>query len=110
MDSLSEMLKGVLEGMILEIISQQPTYGYAIVRALSALGLEEIVEGTVYTVLLRLERGGLVETFRQASELGPPRKFYRLNDAGQRARQVFWRRWARLSACIDTLKKMEGTP
>lgn len=56
MDNLTEMLKGVLEGCVLEIISRKETYGYEIVKTLNALGFEDVVEGTVYTILIRLEK------------------------------------------------------
>lgn len=105
MDDLTEMLKGTLEGCVLQIIAGQETYGYAITRQLNELGLTEVVEGTVYTILLRLERNGLVEVVRRPSGLGPPRKFYSLNDAGHRELSRFWAKWDYLSARIDKLKE-----
>lgn len=56
LENLTEMLKGVLEGCVLEIISRQETYGYEITRQLNALGFTDVVEGTVYTILIRLEK------------------------------------------------------
>ncbi|MEG0586039.1 MAG: helix-turn-helix transcriptional regulator, partial [Christensenellaceae bacterium] len=56
MKNLTEMLKGVLEGFILEIIGREQTYGYEITRKLNALGFNDVVEGTVYTILVRLEK------------------------------------------------------
>ncbi|MEG2502637.1 MAG: helix-turn-helix transcriptional regulator, partial [Anaerovoracaceae bacterium] len=56
MDNLTEMLKGVLEGCVLEIISRKEIYGYEITRQLNVLGFTDIVEGTVYTILVRLEK------------------------------------------------------
>lgn len=61
MKGLTELLKGSLEGMILERISRGETYGYEITKYLNDLGFDEIVEGTVYTILVRLEKKGLVE-------------------------------------------------
>ncbi|MCL2165525.1 MAG: PadR family transcriptional regulator, partial [Oscillospiraceae bacterium] len=77
-DDLTEMLKGVLEGCVLEIINSRETYGYEITRELNALGFCDVVEGTVYTILIRLEKNGLVQISKKSSNLGPPRKFYRL--------------------------------
>ena len=54
----SQMLKGVLQGSVLAILSQRETYGYEIVQALEAYGFGTISEGTVYPLLLRLEKGG----------------------------------------------------
>ncbi|MCF2531047.1 PadR family transcriptional regulator [Yinghuangia soli] len=105
MDGLTEMLKGTLEGCVLEIIGQSETYGYAVTRRLNDLGFTDVVEGTVYTILLRLEKNGLVEVAKRPSEVGPPRKFYTLNDAGRSELEKFWAKWQYLSARIDTLKE-----
>ena len=59
LENLTEMLKGVLEGCVLEIISRKETYGYEITRRLNALGFTDVVEGTVYTILVRLEKNKL---------------------------------------------------
>ena len=58
-ENIREMLKGILEGCVLEIISREDTYGYEITRQLNALGFEDVVEGTVYTILIRLEKNKL---------------------------------------------------
>ncbi|OZB83252.1 MAG: PadR family transcriptional regulator [Microbacterium sp. 14-71-5] len=104
MDGLTEMLKGTLEGCVLAVIGAEETYGYAITRNLNDRGFTDIVEGTVYTILLRLERGGLVDVAQRPSEKGPPRKFYSLNDAGRTELELFWRKWAFVSARIDGLR------
>ncbi|MEG0375634.1 MAG: helix-turn-helix transcriptional regulator, partial [Raoultibacter sp.] len=59
LENLTEMLKGVLEGCVLEIISRKETYGYEITRQLNDLGFTDVVEGTVYTILIRLEKNKL---------------------------------------------------
>lgn len=107
---LTEMLKGVLEGLVLEIISHQETYGYEITKSLNTLGFTEVVEGTVYTILLRLEKDQLVTITKKPSEKGPMRKFYRLNAAGQTALTDFWTRWTFLTTQMTTLKQqLEAT-
>ena len=63
------MLKGVLEGSVLEIISRKETYGYEITRQLNALGFADVVEGTVYTILIRLEKNKLVEITKKPSDI-----------------------------------------
>lgn len=107
MENLTEMLKGVLEGCVLEIISQQETYGYEITKKLNALGFTDVVDGTVYTILLRLEKNKLVDTKKKPSDIGPPRKFFTLNDAGRAELAIFWEKWAFLSEKMTQLK--EGT-
>jgi PadR family transcriptional regulator, regulatory protein PadR len=105
MDDLTEMLKGTLEGCVLQIIGDEETYGYAITRRLNELGFAGVIEGTVYTILLRLEKNGLVQVAKRSSELGPPRKFYALNDAGREELATFWTKWEYLSTRIDKLRE-----
>jgi PadR family transcriptional regulator, regulatory protein PadR len=104
LNNITEMLKGVLEGSILEIISRNTTYGYDITQQLRKLGFEDVVEGTVYTILLRLEKNGMVETEKKPSEVGPPRKFYSLTELGQQELQTFWAKWDFVSTKINELR------
>ena len=104
MDNLSEMLKGVLEGMILQIINGGEVYGYEIMRRLTEMGFAGMTEGTVYTILLRLEKNKLVQITKKPSALGPPRKFYVLNDNGEKERAGFWTKWNFLSERVETLR------
>lgn len=106
-DNLTEMLKGVLEGCVLEIISRGETYGYEITRSLNALGFTEVVDGTVYTILVRLEKNKLVSIEKKPSDIGPPRKFFTLNQAGLLELEQFWAKWEFVSSKIHELKKEE---
>ena len=105
LDDLTEMLKGVLEGCVLEIIGQGEIYGYEITRRLNALGFSDVVDGTVYTILLRLEKNQLVAIEKRPSALGPPRRFYTLNDAGRAELRKFWEKWEFVSSKIGKLKE-----
>ncbi|AST58432.1 PadR family transcriptional regulator [Thermoanaerobacterium thermosaccharolyticum] len=105
MDNMSEMLKGVLEGIVLEIISHGEIYGYEIAKKLRSLGFEELAEATVYALLLRLEKNKLVNITKKPSEIGPPRKFYTLNERGFEELTSFWARWDFLSGRIETIRK-----
>lgn len=105
MENLTELLKGVLEGCVLEIISRKETYGYEITRRLNALGFTDVVEGTVYTILIRLEKNKLVEITKKPSDMGPPRKFFSLNDAGRAELKRFWEKWGFVAAKLNQLKE-----
>ncbi|NIK72094.1 DNA-binding PadR family transcriptional regulator [Paenibacillus sp. BK720] len=107
LENITEMLKGVLEGCVLEIISRNETYGYEITRQLNALGFTDVVEGTVYTILIRLEKNKLVEITKKPSDMGPPRKFFAINDAGREELQRFWAKWEFVSSKINELKERE---
>ncbi|RLQ94659.1 PadR family transcriptional regulator [Falsibacillus albus] len=104
MENITEMLKGVLEGCVLEIISRGETYGYEITQQLRALGFTDVIEGTVYTITMRLEKNNLVNMEKKPSTMGPPRKFYTLNEAGQEQLKAFWKKWDFVSSKIDELK------
>jgi PadR family transcriptional regulator, regulatory protein PadR len=104
-DNLTEILKGVLEGCVLEIISRGKTYGYEITRRLNALGFTDVVDGTVYTILVRLEKNKLVDIKREPSDMGPPRKFFVLNNAGREELNKFWIKWEFVASKIYNLKK-----
>lgn len=105
MEGITEMLKGVLEGCVLEIIGRGQTYGYEITRKLNALGFTDVVEGTVYTILVRLEKNNLVEIIRRPSEKGPPRNFFTLKETGRRELKLFWEKWKFIESKINQLKE-----
>ncbi|SET63450.1 transcriptional regulator, PadR family [Oceanobacillus limi] len=107
MEHITEMLKGVLEGCVLEIISRGETYGYEITQHLRELGFTDVVEGTVYTITMRLEKHNLVDIEKKRSTVGPPRKFYTLNEAGKEKLDTFWEKWDFVSNKINELKSKE---
>lgn len=101
---MTEMLKGTLEGIVLELIAAQPAYGYDITARLREQGFTDIVEGTVYALLIRIEQRGYVDVEKVPSEKGPPRKVYSLNAAGAAYLGEFWSSWSFLAARIDALR------
>ncbi|WP_125612567.1 PadR family transcriptional regulator [Specibacter cremeus] len=102
---MTEMLKGTLEGIVLAILSAQPAYGYEITARLREQGFADIAEGTVYALLVRIERNGLVEVEKVPSEKGPPRKVYSLNTLGQAYLEEFWTTWGFLAERLGQLKE-----
>ncbi|MCM3387881.1 PadR family transcriptional regulator [Ureibacillus chungkukjangi] len=108
MENITEMLKGLLEGCVLEIISRGETYGYEITQQLRELGFTDVVEGTVYTITLRFEKNNLVNIEKKRSNVGPPRKFYTLNEAGQEQLENFWRKWNFVSSKLNELRDKGG--
>lgn len=102
---MTEMLKGTLEGMVLAILSGSPAYGYEITAKLREQGFTEIAEGTVYALLVRFERRGLVQVKKVPSEKGPPRKVYALNAQGKKYLNEFWKTWSFLSERLLALQK-----
>ena len=101
----TEMLKGVLEGIVLAFLSGRSAYGYEITAWLRDEGFTDIAEGTVYALLIRVEQRGLVAVVKVPSEKGPPRKMYSLTRAGQDYLNEFWRTWSFLSERLEQLRK-----
>ena len=99
----SQLLKGTLEGCILAAIRQRPTYGYEIAQTLAACGFGQIAEGTIYPLLLRLEKNGAVRAETRPSPLGPSRKYYSLTQAVEQALADFMASYAELSRAVDRL-------
>ena len=100
---MTEMLKGTLEGVVLAILAVSPAYGYEITARLRDEGFPDIVEGTIYALLVRIEQRGLVDVQKVPSEKGPPRKVYSLNAAGSEYLEEFWRTWSSLAERIEQL-------
>lgn len=65
----------------------------------------KVVDGTVYTILVRLEKNKLVDMKKKPSDMGPPRKFYALNDVGHDELHRFWGKWEFIASKINELKE-----
>jgi PadR family transcriptional regulator PadR len=102
-DHLTELRRGVLEHCVLAVMRGRESYAYEIVRALSDAGGLVTSEGTIYPLLARLRRDGLVETTWRESESGPPRRYYRLTAAGALALEVFVGDWSRFRDAVDAV-------
>ncbi|MFF3570549.1 MULTISPECIES: PadR family transcriptional regulator [Nocardia] len=101
---ITEMLKGTLEGIVLAILAVRTAYGYEITAWLREQGFADIAEGTVYALLVRVEKRGLVDVEKVPSEKGPPRKVYSLNAQGREYLDEFWRTWDFLSERLEQLR------
>ena len=77
----SQLLKGVLEGCVLEIISKKAIYGYELIQSLKEMGFDKIVAGTIYPLLQKLEKQG-------KERLGE-----------------FWDQWQELVTKVERIKK-----
>jgi PadR family transcriptional regulator PadR len=97
----SQLLRGVLDICLLAVMSEGPAYGYEMTKRLRSRGLSTVGEGSIYPLLGRLERDGLVETRRAASNGGPPRKYYSLSPAGESALESGRREWQMARDAVD---------
>lgn len=100
---MTEMLKGILEGIVLAILAERPAYGYEITTELRERGFTDLAEGTIYALLVRIEQKGLVSVEKVPSEIGPPRKVFTLNANGKQQLDYFWSTWNLLVSRINDL-------
>lgn len=104
----SQLLKGTLEGCILKLLQQEETYGYRIVELLSSQGFIGLSEGTVYPLLLRLERNGLIYAVFRPSPLGPSRKYFFLTAQGVQRLLEFESEWFNVESAVKNILKYRG--
>ncbi|MGF7032775.1 PadR family transcriptional regulator PadR [Paenibacillus mucilaginosus] len=104
----SQLMKGVLEGCVLAIIAEEETYGYEIMEKLAARGFRFAKEGSIYPLLLRLEREKLIESSLRPSSSGPNRKYYRLSGEGANQLAQFRGGWEELSQAVDAILQPKG--
>jgi PadR family transcriptional regulator PadR len=99
----TQLLRGALDLCVLALMEEEPVYGYELAKRLRARGLSIVGEGSIYPLLGRLEREGLVETYRAASDGGPPRKYYRPSPAGRRALAAGVSEWRAARDALDAV-------
>ena len=98
---ISQMRRGVLQYCVLALLAEDERYGFDLVKALGEVEGMVTSEGTIYPLLGRLRRDGLVETSWQESPSGPPRRYYGLTAAGRAALEAFAEEWARFRDAVD---------
>ena len=101
MERSSQLLKGVLDMCLLAVIAEEPSYGYEMVRKLEERGLPVVGEGSIYPLLSRLQRQGLVESYTVESTGGPPRKYYRIAEDGRNRLEEWIGEWRTLTDGVD---------
>jgi PadR family transcriptional regulator PadR len=100
----SQMRKGMLEYSIMLLLRVKPCYSSDIIEELGSANLI-VVEGTLYPLLNRLKKEGLLDYEWQESSAGPPRKYYRLTEAGMQALTSLDENWCNLSNTVTHIKE-----
>lgn len=88
--STSQMLKGILEGCLLAIISEGEIYGYEMSEKLAKYGFTMASEGSIYPLLIRMQKEGFITSVMKESPSGPKRKYYTLTEDGEDALMNLW--------------------
>jgi len=99
-NKITQLRKGILELAILGALSRRRHYGYSLVRTISGTGDIDLTEGTIYPILGRLAKEGLVQTEWVESTQGPPRKYYALTPKGEEAFRVLDDEFRKLAALV----------
>lgn len=107
---LTQMRRGALPYCVLALLRDEERYGVEIVKLLGAVDGMVTSEGTLYPLLSRLRRQGLVETRWRESAAGPPRRYYRLTADGRQALDTFAAEWARFRDGVEHFVGKEDAP
>ena len=105
MNNETQIVKGILEGCLLKIISKQEIYGYKAVELLNTAGFT-VNEATVYPILTRLQNKGFLKIEKRPSPYGPDRKYYFLTSEGEDSLKAFEQSWFKINIIVNHI--MEG--
>lgn len=95
-----------MEGCILAVIQREEIYGYELSVRLAEQGFTFVSEGSIYPLLQRLQRDGLIKGKMQSSTAGPKRKYYSLTAEGENVLQEFRDRWRQVQGAVGNI--LEG--
>lgn len=107
-DRTSQLLHGVLDMCLLSVIEEEPSYGYEMVSKLRQRGLDLASEGSIYPLLSRLQKQGVIEGYLVQSSEGPARKYYRMSDRGQQLLEQWRADWAAFRNSVDEVLNGDG--
>lgn len=104
MERSSQLLRGVLDMCLLALIAEEPSYGYEMVAKLRQRDLALASEGSIYPLLSRLQRNALVTGYLvETPGGGPPRKYYRITEAGRHRLAEWADEWRSLSSGVENV-------
>jgi PadR family transcriptional regulator PadR len=102
-DRSTQLLHGVLDMCLMSIIAEEASYGYEMVHKLRNRGLDLASEGSIYPLLSRLQRQGMIEGYLVQSSEGPARKYYRMTGQGRAALSAWRQEWDRFSQSVNAV-------
>ena len=101
----AQMRKGVLEMCVLGLVAKEAAYPTDMINKLKSAELI-VVEGTLYPLLSRLKKSGLVDYYWQESPAGPPRKYYQITENGETFLNDLTQSWKQLNKAVNySIKK-----
>jgi PadR family transcriptional regulator PadR len=100
---ITQLRKGLVELCVMQLLGKSEAYGYQILQQLNTAAGLELTESTLYPLLARLARDGMVKVRSEASPAGPPRRYYRLTAAGQTRLSELTSHWIGVRNAVDHL-------
>ncbi|WP_432988525.1 PadR family transcriptional regulator [Dactylosporangium sp. CA-233914] len=107
-DRQTQLLRGALDMCLLALLAREPAHGYELVRRMEAAGFGAISYGTIYPLLTRMRRLGLVADEQQVSPTGPPRKVYALTGRGRIHLDAWQKQWTRFADTVGAILTAPG--
>jgi len=101
----TQLRKGLLDIVVLNLLQRGSSHGYEMVQTMKRIKGLQIREGNIYPVLARLETDGLVSSSSLPSPDGPPRKYFKLTEAGQKALEDMNKHWEEIVDSLGTIRK-----
>jgi PadR family transcriptional regulator PadR len=102
-DRSTQLLHGVLDMCLLSIIEEEASYGYEMAYKLRERGLDLAGEGSIYPLLSRLQKQGMIEGYLVQSTEGPARKYYRISPPGRAALEQWRKDWQEFKSSVDAV-------
>lgn len=96
----SQLRKGAIELIVLGLLDANPSYGGQLLERLEHEAGIDVSSGTLYPLLSRLRKTGVVATSWEESPVGPPRKIYQLTDSGEQRLKQMKQEWDALTVAV----------
>lgn len=106
-EKFTPIRKGLLEFLVLKVIASEKVYAADILRRLDATEFAT-PEGTLYPLLSKMRREGLLDYEWKESESGPPRKYYQLTDKGREQLRETTDYWRKINETVENLGQKTG--
>ena len=105
MINITQMSKGILEGCVLMVVKDKPLYSKEIVESLKSYGFSDLTGGTIFPMLVRLEKQGLFEVKKVPVSSAPSSKYYSLSEKGEQELIQFQHVWNEFRDIVDSIMK-----
>ena len=100
---ITQVRKGLLDFCVMRLLGRGEKYGYQLVQELKQMPNLVITEGTIYPILAKLKKEGLLIAELKDTGSGPTRRYYRLSESGEQMRREMGEYWQDLTESVREL-------